>query len=358
MTMIITLKKLLLFTAFLFVFELSYAQQDAYFSQGIENYYFLNPAAGGLSGFGELSIGNRMQWLSVEGNPQTFYVSGQSQIRFKKSSNPNVLNPLVKSESTVFSEGNRTVGRKNILGGKVILDQIGPFKTTQYSGSFAVHLPVNSKMCLGIGLGLGMRSFGIDNSRVSLANQIDYAYYSYFGQVSNQNYLDANAGLVFYGEKFLVSLSTSQLFNNDLTVNDLTTTNKHVRHYFGTVAYSVFESKTLKVEPIISFRAVPNTPFNLEFCARVSAKKYGWAIAGVRGSGRTVVGLGTNLFNHFKVVYAVEFGIGKTSGFGNGTHEIQLAYRFGSSKKSPKVEENNDFVPLPSSTTNPTENDN
>lgn len=342
--------------AILFFCLQNFAQQDIYFTSAIENFYLLNPAAGGLNGYGEISAGNRTQWMGVNDNPETFYASGQSLIRFNKSATPNVLSEVTKSASKIYSDGNRTLGRKHVLGGKVLIDQIGPFKTTQFSGSYAIHLPINSKLNMGVGLGMGMRSFGIDNNRVTLASLNDNAYYSYFGQVGNQQFLDANAGLVLYGEKLVLSLSSSQLFNNNVTINEKASLNKHVRHYFGAISYVIFSNNTLKVEPVITFRKVGNTPINVDLTGRFTFKKYGWASAGMRGSGRTMLGLGTNVFNHFKIGYVFEFGIGKTAGFGNGTHEIQLAYRFGRSKKGNKVEENNDFVPLPSNTNSPAEN--
>ena len=194
-------------------------QQEAYFLNNINNQSILNPAAGGLTGVAQIELTSRSQWMGYNGGPRSYLLTANSQIRTNKEQ---VLSEFNKDDKAFFSSPSNTVGKiKHTLGAKAMNDAIGPFAKSSIHGSYAIHLPFSKKLNFGVGVGLGWSNFRIDQDRVTLHEDDDIAYANFIGQSSAQNFLDANAGIIFYGEKFSIGLSSTQVFKNQAQLDEI-----------------------------------------------------------------------------------------------------------------------------------------
>ena len=319
------------------------AQQDIQFSQTLSNPYVFNPAAGGMTNLGELNLGFRSQWMAVEGKPQTFYASGQSQIRFGKSGEP-VLDEFNTEKKSWHASPERTIGRKHIIGGKVVSDIIGPFAKTSVMGSYAIHLPLTQKVNMGVGIGIGWSSFAIDDNKVSLIKANDKAYLSYMSTGSKQNFVDVQTGLVLYNSRFFFGISGSQLLKNKTRIDGMETESNFERHLYMIGSYR-FDLKTLyAIEPVVILKNTTASPFSYDAGIRFHYQRMGWLSVSYRGKSAVCAGFGINLLRQFRIAYAYEFGLAGTSAFGAGAHEIQLGFVIGRKKyteKELKPEEQN-----------------
>ena len=54
------------------------AQQQAQYSQYMNNNYILNPGATGVEDYIDVKLSYRTQWTGLEGAPKTYYLSGSS----------------------------------------------------------------------------------------------------------------------------------------------------------------------------------------------------------------------------------------------------------------------------------------
>jgi type IX secretion system PorP/SprF family membrane protein len=316
---------------FLFIISVSFtiqvwSQQDIQLSQSITNPYLFNPAAGGTMNVGEIVVGTRSQWLGIEGGPRTQFASIQSQLKGKKRF---ILDELTGAGKTFYSTPQRTLGSKQIVGATFVKDQIGPFTKTSFKGSFAVHLPISNKFNAGIGIGLGWSNFSLDESKVSLGTANDNAYLNYLGGKARQNFVDVTAGFVAYNNRFFISLSSSQFLNNRTSFNSVQTESNYTRHYYLLGSYRFDLTPNYGIEPVLVVKQTNGAPFNWEIGTRLHYQRLGFVSIAYRHQSALAMGLGINLKQHFRVIYAYDWNIAGTQQFGAGAHELQLGYIFG-----------------------------
>lgn len=304
------------------------AQQDIQFSQALSNPYLLNPGAGGMTNLAEFNFGTRMQWLSVEGKPMTYYASGQSQIRIKKGEK-GILDEFTADRKSFYDSPQRTIGKKHIAGGKAMADVIGPFTKTSLMGSYAIHLPLTSKINIGLGIGLGLSSFSIDESKVSLAQSDDGAYLSYVGAATRQNMVDVQSGFVMYNDKFYLGISGSQLLKNTAKFKGLETESAFERHLYFVGSYRFDLGQKYALEPVMIVKNTVGSPLGYDAGARFHYYRIGWLSLGYRGKTAFSAGFGFNLMKQFRIAYAFDMGIAGLRSYGNGTHEIHLGIVLG-----------------------------
>lgn len=322
----IAMKKSLLF-AFCAMQLSVFAQQDFQFSQTMANPYLFNPAAGGMMNVGEVSLGNRMQWMKVDGRPTTTYASIVSQI--KTGNKASVLDELSTAGKSFYSSPQRTIGNKHVLGARMYNDRIGPFTKNAIQASYAYHLPLTKTINMGVGLGLGWSNFAIDQSKISLGTPGDQAYQNYFAATKNQNYLDINAGLVVYNDVFFFGFSGTQLGNTKARINEVESESNLGRHYYFSGAYRFKLGTDYAVEPLAQLKLTKNAPLSYDIGARFHYQRFGWLALSYRSQSAASIGFGINVFKHFRVSYAYEVGLGGTRTFGSGAHEVQLGFIFG-----------------------------
>jgi len=304
------------------------AQQDIQFSQALSNPYLFNPGASGMSNVAEFTLGTRAQWLSVDGKPMTYYVSGQSQIHGAKSKTA-VLDEFNTGRKSFFDSPERTIGKKHIVGGKVVADVIGPFAKTSLMGSYAIHIPFTSKINMGLGVGMGVSSFSINDSKVNLAESNDGAYLSYLGASNRQNMIDVQSGLVFYNNKFYVGISGTQLLKNTAQFKGIETESHFERHWYFMGSYRFDIRKKYGIEPVVIVKNTVGSPMSYDAGARFHYGNMGWISLGYRGKSAFSAGFGFNVLRQFRVAYAYEMAIAGLRSYGNGSHEIQLGIVIG-----------------------------
>lgn len=304
------------------------AQQDIQFSQALSNPYLFNPGAGGMTNLAEFNLGSRMQWLSVEGRPMTYYASGQSQIRLRKAKKA-VLDEFAPDRRSFYDSPVRTIGKKHIMGGKAVGDVIGPFSRTSVMGSYAIHLPLTGKINIGLGIGMGFSSFAIDESKVSLSQSGDGAYLSYVTAATRQNMLDVQSGLVVYNDRFYLGFSGTQLLKNAAAFQGITTESRFERHWYAVGSYRFDLSGKYGLEPVVILKNTTASPLSYDAGMRLHYYRIGWFSLGYRGKSALTFGAGCNLMKQFRVSYAFETGVSGLRSYGNGTHELQIGMVLG-----------------------------
>lgn len=317
------------------------AQQEYQFANTAFNPFLLNPAAGGLTDVMHFEASTRMQWLGYDGGPKSVLLSGNSQIKIKKTGE-NALDEFNIHGEKFFSSPKVTISKsKHIVGGKVWNDAIGPFSKTSIQGSYAYHLPLTKKMNFGVGIGLGYSNFRLDESRVVLHQEDDNTYSQFLGNASQQNLGDAQAGFVVYGEKFFLGISGTQLLKNKVELNQIVTGSNFNRHYFVIAKYTFGVTDELDIEPTIVTKSTQNSHVSIDFGSRFIYKKSTWLGLQFRTNSTLVFQVGSNLIKNFYVNYAYEYSMGKLRTANNATHEIQLGFYLGKNRNIDKEIKNN-----------------
>lgn len=319
--------------ALLFGFT-SFSQQDAQLNNTTFNPYLINPAAGGMTDVIQLELTGRTQWYGYNGGPRTMMLSGHSPISFSSKS---ALSEFNLKDEPFYKHPERSTGNtKHIVGGKFVNDAIGVFSKTSAYGSYAVHLPFSKKYNIGAGLGVGFSNFRINEDRVILYNTTDDMYLSFLGGSGNQNFFDANAGVVFYDENLFVGLSVNQLFNNAATFNSVETTSNYVRHLYGQVKYRMVSGSSIDVEPNALVKYASNSPISADFGLRFIYENKAWLNLQYRTGHAMIFQIGTSLVKNLYLCYGYEQSLGKIRSASSGTHEIQLGLYIGRNRNASK----------------------
>lgn len=326
---------------FLCLSAATWSQQESQFINAVINPYMLNPAAGGMTDVMHFELSSRTQWVGYNG-PQTFLLTGYSPFHFKKSEEP-ILQAFNPEKKTLFSDPKASTGSlKHVAGGRVMNEAIGPFSKTTIYGSYAIHLPFSKKINFGAGIGLGWSNFRIIQDRVVLFQENDAAYALFLGSTSGQNSFDANAGIVFYSDKWCAGFSTSQLFRNAARFDQINTESYYERHYFLTARYRFDFKNKFGIEPNVVLKMVQHAPASLDAGLRFSYNRSAWLGVQYRTSNAITFQLGANIVKNLYLSYGYELGTGKIKTASNGTHEIQLGIYLGSKRKSQQEAESSE----------------
>ena len=320
------------------------AQQETQFTQYYNNPYFFNPAAGGTKSLMEFDAGFRKQWLAIEGSPRSVYLTGHSVIKVEKGG-PEVVNEFNYQGNSVFETPKNTIGRnKHVAGGRVLNDAIGPFTKNSIMASYAYHLRFSKNTMLGLGMSAGWSNYGINSDKVQLVDNSDAAYEDFLMRNNNQNIFDVNAGITLYGEDFHFGISSIQLLDNDMILDQVTTQSSYGRHWFLFGKYKFDVLERLHIQPHFMGQLIGNAPFAVNFGSRFIFDRNYWFNTAYRWGDAINIGFGLNFLQNFRVGYAFDFGIGVLQGTAGNAHEIQLGYIIGNNRNIDKEIDEKDGI--------------
>lgn len=328
------MKKLII--TFLVFTGVAFGQQEAQFSQYYNNMYYFNPAAGGLTNTIQFESGFRKQWMNLEGSPMSTFISGHSQIRLN-SFKSEVIDEFNVDKESAFESPINSIGRdKHVVGGMMFRDQIGPFAKTAVMASYAYHLRFSKKTMIGLGMRAGWSNFGINSAKVILHDEDDIEYANFLTRNSNQSIFDIQAGLTFYGEGFVFGLSSTQLLQSDLLIDQILTQSNFGRHWFAFGMYKFPINDEYTVEPHFMLQTIGGAPASLNIGSRVHYNNRFWANLGYRLGDAINVGAGMNIFGNFRFGYSYDFSAGAVQQFNNSVHELMLGFVIGNNRNLKK----------------------
>jgi len=164
------MKKSVFFSLFLLSLT-AYAQQIPQYSQYLRNQFMVNPGAAGVYDFTDITMSGRWQWAGFGDEPRTAYLSVSSPLNLpdKPKYNP----ALRTSQGPVKNPEVKTGKLKHAVGGQFIADQYGAFRRMQVAGTYALHLPLSSKVNLSFGTRLGLSNHSFLKDKAQVLNQVD-----------------------------------------------------------------------------------------------------------------------------------------------------------------------------------------
>jgi type IX secretion system PorP/SprF family membrane protein len=203
-------KKILVFTALIVASATAFGQQDIALTHFIYNKMAVNPGATGIE---EGMCGNliyRNQWDKVNGAPNSALFNGEMNMH------------------QWWSGG---------LGLNVVHDAIGFNRQNNVNLNYSHHFQLGGGT-LGVGLGIGIMSFGMNPTWVPPSTLNDPS----LPGSTNAITLDANFGLFYQSTDFYVGLSSTHLPAPVLTGKALVGTGNvqynEARHYYGMGGYT------------------------------------------------------------------------------------------------------------------------
>ncbi len=294
-----------------------HAQQEVQYSQYMFNMLAVNPAYAGSRDVLSMTGLYRQQWVGIDGAPTTQSFT--------------IDMPISKEK----------VG----IGFQAYNDQIGVFKNTGVSLSYAYRVKVSQRTTLAMGVQAGATNLigKLGDVQTTLNQGSDPAF---TGNVSKW-LPNVGAGLYLSNDRGYIGFSCPSIIQN--TLRDGVVTNdsagnrvaRQERHYFLMLGFVVPLGRSLALKPSILAKATRDAAafdFNLNLWIkdriaiggswRTNNKDFSSPFSNLNGDAAIGM-LEIQATDQFRLGYAYDFALNGLKSKQNGSHEVMLRYEFG-----------------------------
>ena len=278
----------LMFTAIV-----SFAQQDAQFTQYMYNTININPAYAGSRGALSIFALHRTQWVGLEGAPVTNAVS--------------INTPL----------NSNNLG----LGVSVINDKIGPTHENTISADLSYTVPTSETFKLSFGVKATANLFDLDVTRLNPADD-DPALHDY----SNKFTPNIGAGVYWHSDKAYVGLSVPNFIQtNRYDDNEVAIFKEQINYYL--IAGYVFDlNSSIKFKPAILTKMVKGAPLQMDISGNFMFNDKFMVGVAYRWSAALSAMVGFQVSEGLYIGYGYDHETTNLNNYNSGSHEIFLRY--------------------------------
>lgn len=293
-----------------------YGQQREQYSNYIMNNYVINPAVGGSHGYWGAKMGYRKQWVGLDGGPQTYFLSFHGPIGFPDRRN--------RRNKTKVHQG---------AGGYVFHDDTGPISYNGAFGSYSVHVPVNKKTILALGVFAGLKEFRLNGERLKFVETAADPL------VTSDRFRalvpDANAGVWLYSDKYFLGGSLNQILSSQVNFREDIAVQAQLKwHYFVTAGYRFDVSRNVIFYPSVLVKALHPAPLGIDVNARLIYDEKFWGSISYRHRNALALVLGYVYDDTFEFGYSYDIMLNRLGKYNLGSHEIILGVRWANVAKS------------------------
>jgi len=283
------------------------AQQNLVYNHYFMNPYLYNPSYIAPSGYSELYMNYRKQWAQFSGAPTTSTLNLQVPINYRMGFGVNLYN-----------------------------DQAGVLQTNTGVVSFAYQIYLGRSTADLHRLGFGLAA-GVTMSRINLSKVDDPDDPALVN--NNTSSMDGQFGINYQYNNFKIGFSLPRLFVSRLVSVDGFNTPKldQLNYTITTVSYNFILSPRLLFEPFFLYRTSEIVDPQYEVLGVLKIDELLWGGASYRQNYGAAAFIGFNVKQILRVGYAYEFAPSQVAGFGNGTHEIQVALRLGKKNRGQRL---------------------
>lgn len=287
------MKTRILLFALMFTGVLSYAQQDAQFTQYMYNTININPAYAGSRGALSMFALHRTQWVGLDGAPVTNTVS--------------INTPLNAS--------------KLGLGVSLVNDKIGPTTENAISADLSYSIQTSETWKLSFGIKATANLFDLDASKLNPVDATDPSLQNYSKFSPN-----IGAGAYWHSDKAYVGLSVPNFIQtNRYNDNEVAIFKERISYYL--IAGYVFDfSNTVKFKPALLTKMIEGAPLQVD--ASANFMFYDKFMLGVsyRWSASVSAMAGFQVTDGLYIGYGYDKETTNLDNYNSGSHEIFLRY--------------------------------
>jgi type IX secretion system PorP/SprF family membrane protein len=278
----------------IFTAIVSYAQQDAQYTQYMYNTINVNPAYAGTRGALSIFALHRTQWVGLDGAPITNTVSA----------------------NTPFN--NSKLG----LGVSIVNDEIGPSTNNSISADISYYIPVSESYKLSFGVKGTANIFNIDVTKLNPGDQNDPE----FQNIDNEFSPNIGAGLYLHSKKAYLGFSIPNFIEtNAYDDNDVAVYKEKINYYL--IGGYVFDlSSSIKFKPTFMAKMTDGAPLQLDISGNfLFNEKFTVGLA-YRWSAALSAMVGFQITDGLYLGYGYDFETTELDNYNSGSHEIFLRY--------------------------------
>jgi type IX secretion system PorP/SprF family membrane protein len=278
----------------MFTAIVSYAQQDAQYTQYMYNTINVNPAYAGSRGALSFFALHRTQWVGLDGAP--------------------ITNTL--SVNTPFN--NSKLG----LGLSIVNDEIGPSTSNSISTDISYTIPVSETYKLSFGVKGTANLFSIDVNKLNPGDQTD----PQFQNIDNEFSPNIGAGIYLHSHKAYIGFSIPNFIETDAyNDNDVAIYKEKINYYL--IGGYVFDlSPSIKFKPTFMSKLVEGSPLQLDLSGNFMFNEKFIVGLAYRWSAAMSAMVGFQVSDAFYVGYSYDFETTDLDNYNSGSHEIFLRY--------------------------------
>jgi type IX secretion system PorP/SprF family membrane protein len=277
----------------MFTGVLSYAQQDAQFTQYMYNTINVNPAYAGSRGALSMFALHRTQWVGLDGAPVTNTVS--------------VNTPLNGSN----------LG----LGVSLINDKIGPTTENAISADLSYTIQTSETWKLSFGIKATANLFDLDASKLNPVDATDPSLQNYSKFSPN-----IGAGIYLHSDKAYLGFSIPNFIEtNRYDDNEVAIFKEKISYYL--IAGYVFDlNSTVKFKPALMTKMVEGAPLQVDVSGNFMFYDKFMVGLAYRWSASMSAMVGFQVTDGLYIGYGYDKETTNLDNYNSGSHEIFLRY--------------------------------
>jgi type IX secretion system PorP/SprF family membrane protein len=277
----------------MFTTIVSFAQQDAQFTQYMYNTININPAYAGSRGALSLFGLHRTQWVGLEGAPVTNTIS--------------INTPLNGSN----------LG----LGVSLINDKIGPTHENTISADLSYTIQTSGTFKLSFGMKATANLFDIDQSRLTPEDLNDPSLQNY-----NSFSPNIGAGIYLHSDKAYIGLSVPNFIESNRYDDNEVAIFKEKINYYLIAGYVFNFTDSIKFKPSLLTKIVEGAPLQTDISGNFMFNEKLVVGVAYRWSAAVSAMVGFQISDSMYIGYGYDHETTSLKNYNSGSHEIFLRY--------------------------------
>lgn len=280
-------------------------QQDPMYSLYNYNLQTVNPAYAGSWGTVGFLWLSRLQWVGMDGHPETHTFSFQMPINSK------------------------SVG----IGFDMLYDKVGLETRISTAFDYSFRIALNHDATLRFGIRGGFTNYS--NNLTAYTQYPDGITDPAFQTVVANKFMpNVGVGLYLESPKYFLSLAAPKLIQNSFQSNVTNfTTSSEIRHFFLSGGWIFNVNNFLKFKPTFMTHIVEGAPLEGELSANFLLGNRVWLGAMYRTGDSFSATAAWIINQNFRIGYAFDFTTSELSSYQQGVHEIMLTYEIAIAKR-------------------------
>ena len=276
------------------------AQQDPQFSQNQFNQLTVNPGFAGSTGFINLSLLNRYQWVGFPGAPVTIVFNTDGEFNL--------------------------IGKNDGLGLSIMSDVIGFEKNISVGLNYSWRTKIaNGTLGSGISLGLMNKNLKLDMTGIDGSNLVNLSDPALPTGEANGVLADFGAGLFYQHKDYYLALSVKHI-NQPILSFDESGKYSLRRHYYLYGGYTIHLADERLVALPSFFFKTDATTWQTDLNLTVQYDNRFWGGLGYRLQDAIIISIGSELWNGIRFGYSYDISTSALSRYNAGSHEFLLSY--------------------------------